>query len=263
MHPNRSISEPVIRHRVMGRFVMLECASGRGTLLLQHSHPKMNLTFVVSGQYREALGRRSELCEPGTVRLLPAGENHSIEFQRDSRYLTVEIDPKSFPCIPESAALYNRAGQIESPLVGDLAQRLYREFRLLDDLSPVVIEGILCELLAATERHHRTTKSEPEWLKTVQQLLQDRFVDNLRLAEIAATAGIHPVYLCREFKNRRGVTIGTYIRQLRTQRACELLRNSRMPLAEIALQCGFADQSHFSAIFKRNMGTTPSGWREE
>ena len=81
------------------------------------------------------------------------------------------------------------------------------------------------------------------------------------LAEIAATAGIHPVYLCRVFKKRQRVTVGAFVRHLRIQRACDLLRNSQMPLAEIALQCGFADQSHFSVVFKRNTGVTPSAFR--
>jgi hypothetical protein len=185
MHPNRSILETIIRHRVMGRFVMMECVSRSGAVLLRHSHPKIHVTFVVSGRYTETLCGWSELCVPGAVRLLPAGENHAAKFERDSRYLTVEIDPKSFPCIAETATLYSRAGQIQSPLVGDLAQRFYCDVRALDDL----------------------------WL--------------------------------------------------RIQRACALLRTSGMPLAEIALQCGFADQSHFSATFKRTMGSTPSAWREE
>ena len=260
MCANRLVSEEIICHKV-GRFVITECFHRRGSALQRHCHAQTNLTFVVSGRYQESFAGKSEMCTPGAVRLLPAGENHENKFHRDSRYLTVQISPQSFPRIPPNAALYAQAGQIQSPLVEHIGQQLCKELRMRDDLSPLVIEGILYQLLGAIERHLRVDKYEPRWLKPIYQLLQDRFTDDLRLAEIAATAGVHPVHLCREFKKRQRVSIGAYLRQLRIQRACQLLRNSQMPLAEIALECGFSDQSHFSATFKRTMGTTPSAER--
>jgi len=255
------VSEEIVCRRVVRQFTFTEHIYRKGTVLARHAHVRATLTIVLAGQYTENFLGKSELCKPGTVRLLPAGKQHENSFDADSRYLAVELDPRSFPWMLQNGVLYAQSGQIQSPLAEHLGHRLYSEFRAFDDLSPLVIEGILSELLAAAERQRRAAKRQPDWLKDVYQFLQDRFADDLSLAEIAASAGVHPVYLCRGFKKRQGVTVGAYIRQLRIQRACELLHNSQMPLAEIALQCGFADQSHFSAVFKRSTGTTPSAFR--
>ncbi len=89
-----------------------------------------------------------------------------------------------------------------------------------------------------------------------------RFLEVPSLAEIAHAAGVHPVHLSREFRRYFDVTVGEYMRKLRTDHAAHLLAASAMPLAEIADVCGFADQSHFSSTFKRTVGMTPARFRE-
>jgi len=258
---SRETSDSVVSRRVVREFTVSEVLYKGGTALARHAHAKANLTIIVAGEYVENVRGKSELCRAGAIRLLPAGEHHESRFAHDSRCLVVDVDPDLLHCIRRGSAIYTRAGQVRSPRVEQLGIRLYNEFRAFDDLSPLVMEGMLFEILAETERHWRTSRHEPNWLKTVYQLLRDRFADDLSLAEIAAAAGVHPVYLCREFKKRQRMTIGGFMRHLRIKRACDLLRNSRLPLAEIALQCGFADQSHFSAVFKRITGKTPSVFR--
>jgi AraC family transcriptional regulator len=73
--------------------------------------------------------------------------------------------------------------------------------------------------------------------------------------------GVHPVTLARGFRRRFGCTMGDYVRQRRIERAMEQLRSSHDSLAEIALQNGFADQSHFSNLFRRTVGLSPSRYR--
>jgi AraC-like DNA-binding protein len=56
--------------------------------------------------------------------------------------------------------------------------------------------------------------------------------------------------------------VGELIRRRRVEHACDLLAHSDLSLAEIALACGFSDQSHFSMMFKRHTGITPSKFRK-
>ena len=65
----------------------------------------------------------------------------------------------------------------------------------------------------------------------------------------------------RQFHKYNRCTIGELIRRRRVQHASHLLAHSRTPLAEIALICGFSDQSHLSFLFKRYMGLSPSKFR--
>ena len=72
---------------------------------------------------------------------------------------------------------------------------------------------------------------------------------------------MHYVHLSRQFHKYNRCTVGELIRKRRVQYACQLLAYSKTPLAEIALMCGFSDQSHLSFLFKRYMGLSPSRFR--
>ena len=73
--------------------------------------------------------------------------------------------------------------------------------------------------------------------------------------------GVHPVHLCRTFSEHFDCTLGEYIRRLRVLRGRQLLAIDDGGLAEIALQSGFADQSHFTRVFKKHFGLTPNECR--
>jgi AraC-like DNA-binding protein len=92
--------------------------------------------------------------------------------------------------------------------------------------------------------------------------LEDSYLLAPSLADLAAIGGVHPVHLSREFRKHYHMTIGELIRKRRIDRACELLSNSAMSLSEVALTCGFSDQSHFCAMFKSHTGLTPAKFRD-
>jgi AraC family transcriptional regulator len=144
-----------------------------------------------------------------------------------------------------------------------LTTRLYREFRRLDIASPLAMQGLVLELLAQTTRSGDSIKRRrpPHWLPQVRDLLHDRFPERLVLEEIAGAVGVHPVHLCRVFRQAYGCTLGDYLRNLRIEFASRRLATSSAPLAEIALAAGFADQSHFTKAFRRATGMTPAAWR--
>ena len=101
----------------------------------------------------------------------------------------------------------------------------------------------------------------PSWLSEVRKLLDERFSDRLSLSEIAAFAGVHPVYLGRAFRAHYGCSIGEYLTHCRLELARDLMANSEMPLSQIAITSGFYDQGHFSNKFKKHHGVSPSEFR--
>jgi AraC family transcriptional regulator len=72
----------------------------------------------------------------------------------------------------------------------------------------------------------------------------------------------HPVHVARVFHAHHGVTVATYLRQLRIAWAQEQLRRSDATASEVALAAGFSDQSHFTRAFTRVVGTPPRRWRQ-
>ena len=91
--------------------------------------------------------------------------------------------------------------------------------------------------------------------------MRTRFRETLTVRAIAEEIGLHPVHVASTFRETRGLTIADRIRTLRIAEAERLLRDSAMPIAEVALCAGFADQSHFTKSFRRHLGVTPLRYR--
>ena len=86
---------------------------------------------------------------------------------------------------------------------------------------------------------------------------------SVSLEEMASAAGVSRFHLVRLFREFTGETPAVYARELRIERSKRLLLESRRPISEIALACGFADQSHFTVSFLRSTGLTPAAFRRE
>jgi AraC-like DNA-binding protein len=85
----------------------------------------------------------------------------------------------------------------------------------------------------------------------------------IRLTEIADLAGMSESHFSRSFRATTGVTPMRFIAGKRVDRAKDLLCHTRKTLAEIAFDCGFASQSHFTTAFKEMMGRTPAAFRSD
>jgi AraC-like DNA-binding protein len=129
-----------------------------------------------------------------------------------------------------------------------LAGQLYQEFRRSDVCSPLVLEGLACELIGWTARGLKHEARRPSWVYQARDLLHDRFNETLRLTDVAEVTDVHPVHLAREFKREFGLTVGEYARQLRVEYVGRQL-STNVTLADLALQAGFSDQSHLTRVF--------------
>lgn len=98
-------------------------------------------------------------------------------------------------------------------------------------------------------------------LAVATDMLQNNLNGNLPISNVAGACGLSRGYFIRAFKETTGETPHRWILLRRVERARELLIGSDLSLADIALTCGFADQSHFTRIFARMTGTPPGTWR--
>ena len=98
-------------------------------------------------------------------------------------------------------------------------------------------------------------------LKRAQEYMLEHMDGDLGVDDLAAAAGLSPVYFARKFKLRTGSPPHRYLRSLRVKRAKELLRNDCMSIAEVALICGFCHQQHMTKVFRTECGETPAAFR--
>ena len=78
---------------------------------------------------------------------------------------------------------------------------------------------------------------------------------------LTCAAGVDPAHLARAFRAHYGTTAGAYLREIRVRRAADALALSSAALSQIALDGGFADQSHLTRVFGEFYGLTPRRWR--
>jgi AraC family transcriptional regulator len=98
-------------------------------------------------------------------------------------------------------------------------------------------------------------------LRSIEEYIDGHLEQNLSIEELASHLGISPSYLARSFRSSAGLTPHAYVMRRRLLRAEELLASTELPLADIALETGFADQSHFSRRFHEMTGMPPRTFR--
>jgi AraC family transcriptional regulator len=96
--------------------------------------------------------------------------------------------------------------------------------------------------------------------RQVVEYIADHLSGDVSLDALAKVVGLSRYHFIRAFKNTMGVTPHRYVVQQRVATAQKLMAAGRLPLREIAQQCGFADQSHFTRQFRRVTGTTPKAF---
>jgi AraC family transcriptional regulator len=247
-------------------FTLTEGVHVDGSRLPWHHHDGPTLCFVLRGVFIETSGGERLTCGPDTLKVMPAGERHCDDFDRgDTRGLLVETEPDRVRSILSLAPVLDERIAFHGGLPAALARRVYHEFRQRDAAAALAVEGLLLELLAAISRRRaeRVPTTLTPWLGETRDRLHADLTVRLSLAELAAAVGVHPVTLARAFRRTFGCTVGEYLRRLRIERAADQLATGDQPLAEIALAAGFADQSHFSNVFRRRVGMSPSAYRRE
>jgi len=253
-----------VRRRDIAGFSVTEGLYAAGTALASHCHADSYLTMVLAGTYCERYAGREFTWTEGALHLLPAAERHENHFPTAVRLLRIKIEPAALERLGEEhARSLTEPHEITGPLSRWLARRMMHEFMSQDDIAPLAMEGVLLEMLAESARSsdHTHGPDAPSWLRRVREMLEESYLQAPGLAALAATAGVHPVHLSREFHRHYNMTVGDYIRKRRIEHASELLSNSELSLAEVASVCGFSDQSHFCALFRKHVGVTPSKFR--
>jgi AraC family transcriptional regulator len=114
---------------------------------------------------------------------------------------------------------------------------------------------------ALTTTPARPTGTPPTWIQQTHDKLHATYAQSISVSALAEDAGVHPTSLTRRFRQHFGCTITTYRQRLRAKAAAHAAATSPHSLAQIALDCGFCDQSHLTHVFREQLGTTPGAFR--
>ncbi|WP_084423120.1 response regulator transcription factor [Cohnella thermotolerans] len=99
-------------------------------------------------------------------------------------------------------------------------------------------------------------------IRKFKAFIQDNYMTDLSLEQVAEHLGLHPNYVCGVLKRETDMTFVQYLRQVRLEKAKELLRSQpAMPLEQVAVSVGYLNPRHFYKVFKKVVGQTPGSFR--
>ena len=250
---------PVARTRRAGDFLLSETRYPSEAVLAMHAHEYACVVVVLQGSFCERSGSQTRTAGPGTVIVRPAGEPHSNRFADDGgRCLNVELPPGWLGAVP-GCAIRSTASRGGSWSI--LGRRLHLELLHDDDISAMAVESLVLEILGSLAREERGASRAPSWLLRARDRIHDDPAARVSLAVLAAEAGVHPVHFATTFRRFFGHPVAATIRQLRVERACQELARSDAPIADVAIDAGFADQSHLGRTMKQALRVTPAAYR--
>ncbi|KUM27145.1 hypothetical protein AU467_18025 [Mesorhizobium loti] len=235
-----------------------------------HTHPTWVFGVVVAGVEKLRIGRRRHLAPAGSIIIVNPEEPHDGEKGAPAgwAYRT---------CYPDAALMAEIAEDLELPGLPMFSEgvidapELARTFANAHRLAGQAFEQEAAMLVVLRElvgrfgdgkrRGHASDGSETaRRFRRYGELIAADLATGFDLAELASAAGVTRFQVIRDFHRAAGMTPGQYLRDRRIRAASALIKTD-MPLAEIAVATGFADQSHLTRVFKTIKGLSPGAWR--
>ena len=245
-----------------------------------HWHKPVEFYYVAEGGVHLCCNGEDAWLYEGDIGIVNCREPHkSLEFQNHSRHYCIQADVsllQSGPwdiCGERYVAPIENAGYIfphfvrQNREIGLQLQRIVTEYearRIGYELEiKAALASIFVSLLRGEELRLRSPANlssyhrENDYVTWLLQTIADRYDTELTLPALAKGLGISEAHMCRVFKRHTGVSILTYMHQLRCYRAAGLLRGGYTVTAT-AYEVGYNDANYFSRIFRRIMGEAPS-----
>lgn len=232
----------------------------------KHAHDAYVIQVVERGLNRFFCENKILTAPPGCIAVIHPGEVHtgcSMDGQ-ELRYRSFYVQPHFFERFTETA---NGQPVFNGNLLPstDLAQRILRAHQAAQaTLSPFETQALFYQVMSELLTTH-TGKSEPfgrlsrretDRVANAKHYLREHAAAKVSLEHVAAEVGLSPFHFLRVFQKQTGLSPHEYLLSFRIERARRLLKQ-KLPIAQVALETGFSDQSHLTRCFKKIVGVTP------
>lgn len=235
-----------------------------------HTHGKNNfeIMYIHKGVCNIKMPEETVTLSAGSYIILNGIKAHAIEASASilnlefcigedgTSFLDVQknfIDILSF--LPEEYTVFIDAGEVYGAL-----QSLLEELERYGDgfCSNLLLKRLFVELYRNKTRY---AIGGAGYVKIATEYIKAHFCEKLSITEIAQVTNINHSYLQVLFKKHTGKTVTEYINTLRIEKACFIMRNTKLPVIDIAIDCGFYSRQHFMYVFKRITGKTAREYR--
>ena len=246
----------------------------------EHEHPTHMLNLQTLGRIRcewttEGRTRRAE-HGPGSLYILPTGTRDRFTRWASSSHLSLVMTPYFLArALNETAHMADVElipnWSLHDPHITSMMLALRSDLEDGSPAGPLYGESLGVALAHYLIRRYSVRAlREGEYkggmptvrLNRVLDFMRQNYARETRLWELAQLAGMSPHYFCDLFKKSTGLSPHQYLVRCRVDQAKIFLRSPQLGIMQIAKATGFADQSHFTKVFRRIVGVTPTQFRQ-
>jgi AraC family transcriptional regulator len=205
---------------------------------------------------------------PGEGWVLPAGVEGKARWRQNLDLLNVHFSASALARVNNGITPdFKILTQVNDPAFVQLALNLHETAEQTETIMRMYRDTMMFALVAHVNRSYGGTvmeslapKMDPRLQRAVT-LAEEKLNTDLSLADLAKEAGMSPFHFTRSFKRATGLPPHQFLATRRVERAKILLKSTQLPIVEIAYRVGYENVSHFSHLFKRVTGGTPSEFR--
>lgn len=217
----------------------------------------------------------NKIIGPGSIIVLSRGTEDAGSFPKPVKRILLSLEPNVLQqAFPDSNAgrdveLIPQWG-VQDPQIEYIVRALEADLEAGLPGGKLFGESLLCALAVRLQRSYAVTPprvAKPgnglprPRLNRVMEYVEANLDQEIALATLAETAGMSTHYFCELFKQSVHLSPHQYVLRRRIERARKLLNDPEITVLEAAVRSGFSDQSHFTKIFRRIVGVTPTGYR--
>ncbi len=253
-------------------------------LVANHWHRETEILYVTNGCIQLTINHKSFVGQPGDIFIINSGEMHEIYGDGaplDYTAFVFDFDILSFskhdfaeqtfiePLLRQEIQFVNRVHTSEKML--DILQQLSEIHTQKSECYMLFTKALLIQFVARLIEEKQlvfvqnpTLDSEKrQLLKNIVVYINENYAQKIALTDIAEQFHMSPKYFCRFFKKNFNKTLVDYINDVRIEHSLPLLDRRNVPVAEVAVACGFYNMSYFAHSFKKKMGCTPSQYKKQ
>lgn len=221
--------------------------------------------------------RQQELLHYGSCVIVPANVIHQSTWNRETEFTLLILEPTFLAQVAHETINSDQVELIPQfskldPVISSIAFILKSELETNGIGSRLYAESATTFLATHLLRHYCTHNPTLKTyssglskykLKQTLEYIQQHLGEEISLEAIANYLQMSQYYFCHLFKESMGVSPYQYVLQQRIEKAKQLLRQRKLTITMIALECGFANQTHFTKHFRKLTGMTPKVYREQ
>ena len=250
-----------------------------------HFHNYLEIGFCYEGQGRMLLGEEEVRFSGREFSVIPPNYPHTTDSDLGTvsrwEYLFVDVEGflRNFLDTPVKAdkviqRIYSKALFLEENQSPSISAKILKIMNIMRDGEEFYLEeakGILASLLVEIARLNRRSEEErveeekgklTNMITRVQDFVSYHYMEDIKVEDLAKSCHISETHFRRVFTSYMKMSPLEYINTVRINTACELLKKTDEPVADIAHKCGFTTNSTFNRNFKQLMGVTPLEWRK-